>query len=296
MILDQNYQLLGFKRLYANQPLDQVEFEDLTGEIFVTDNGHKRLLGRIGEQLGDTSWGIVDRLVDSFPSLISIREHSDTSVRFEDTWGDEDKFTEPMKRYPAASLELLLNGLYPLKANFELMPVEKKLVGRSGRNKYELKGNRAKVTVDLPYFIEGESVLIVELKLSRSFFGQPKVGCPAIKYEGQETIEIKSTKLPDYSYEAGTGVYRNNQNAQSQVILVVDFDNESFSSDYKLDIGKKIEVECWVKVLVSGDNEQHSKTSIFLPWRGRSLWEDNSSGKSSEDGWLVYESNASFRN
>lgn len=89
-------------------------------------------------QLSDSSLALTP-----YPSLSAADARSNTTVRFEDDWGDEEKFTEPMKRYPAASLELLLNGLYPLKAEFELMPVEKKLVGRNrgpgGLDLYEMK-------------------------------------------------------------------------------------------------------------------------------------------------------------
>ena len=304
LILDQNYQLLGFKRLYANQPLDQVAFEDLTGEIFVTDNGHKRLLGRIGEQLGDTSWGIIDRLVDSFPSLISIREHSDTSVRFEDTWGDEDKFTEPMKRYPAASLELLLNGLYPLKANFELMPVEKKLVGRtvgrSGRNKYEMKGNRAKVTVDLPYFIEGESVLTIEIRVARESEEQDKDGLPVIMFGKGTDLKVPSlSALEVYESDEITGAFKSIDAGKQKLIIVSDFSMATFGSEEdvldSIQINNKIELECWIKLNVTQSQKVETK-SVNMPWRGRDMWlEDTPSIQSVQKSWFTITASDTLR-
>jgi len=218
---------------------------------------------------------------------------SNTRVRFEDTWGDEDKFTEPMKRYPAASLELLLNGLYPLKANFELMPVEKKLVGRtvgrSGRNKYEMKGNRAKVTVDLPYFIEGESVLTIEIRVARESEDQDKNGLPAIVYNDEKTIrKTNIASLSQYKGGNSSGSFKLNGKSGLQYIQVIEFDKLSFDNTKKIHIGKEIELECWVKLGVNKFNKNDIKSHVAMPWKGADVWLSKSpSTLSAQKSWLT---------
>ncbi|WP_250656123.1 toxin VasX [Alkalimarinus coralli] len=293
LILDQNYQLLGYKRLYANLPLDSVIFDDLTGDISVNDNGYKRLLGRIGKQLGESSWRIVDALVDNLPSMMAANNASNTRVRFEDDWGDEDKFTEPMKRYPAASLELLLNGLYPLNAEFELMPVEKKLVGRNrgraGIDLYEMKGNRAKVTVDLPYFIEGESVLTIEIRVARDSEEEDKNDLPAIVYNDEKTIrKTNIASLPPYIGDKSSGSFKLNAESGLQYIQIIDFDKFSFDNTKNIHIGKEIELECWVKLGVNKFNKNDTKSHVAMPWRGADVWLSKSpSILSVQKSWLT---------
>ncbi|WP_250656126.1 hypothetical protein [Alkalimarinus coralli] len=245
------------------------------------------------ETNGESSWRIVDALVDNLPGMMAANNASNTRVRFQDDWGDEDKFTEPMKRYPAASLELLLNGLYPLNAEFELMPVEKKLVGRNrgraGIDLYEMKGNRAKVTVDLPYFIEGESVLDIQISIAQESDEVVKKGFPLLKFGNKKLLQIaKISSLPMFKEGAEEGVYKSHFEGRQALVVIRDFSKRSFSTLEGVDVDMKIDMECRVRLHVTSQDKPEKET-IKMPWRGRSKWLDEPEIGDQYKGWLLME-------
>ncbi|WP_250656128.1 hypothetical protein [Alkalimarinus coralli] len=244
------------------------------------------------ETNGESSWRIVDALVDNLPGMMAANNASNTRVRFQDDWGDEDKFTEPMKRYPAASLELLLNGLYPLNAEFELMPVEKKLVGRNrgraGIDLYEMKGNRAKVTVDLPYFIEGESELSIEIRVAREEDEENKSELPAIAIDGDTTLNIKRiSNLEIYEKESRQGIYICDQSFRRKLVVIQDFSSKSIANIWDGSVNPEVTLECWIKLRVTAKNKLKKK-EVHMPWRGSRLWLENSPDtESTNKSWLT---------
>ncbi|WP_250656131.1 hypothetical protein [Alkalimarinus coralli] len=251
------------------------------------------------ETNGESSWRIVDALVDNLPGMMAANNASNTRVRFQDDWGDEDKFTEPMKRYPAASLELLLNGLYPLNAEFELMPVEKKLVGRNrgraGIDLYEMKGNRAKVTVDLPYFIEGESELIIELRI-RQDDKDGKEKYSSLKFGEKLFYTISHiSKLKQYKSGSTKGEYINRYKGKDQLIVLHDFSKDSFSNPENLPLDEELLLECRIKLHVTPNTEEPKK-GVQMPWRGDALWVKSVVSTIDKDmSWITLDSRTPLR-
>ena len=305
LVLDQNYVLLGYKKQRSYYSSENVIFNDLTGDISVLENSTKHTLGRIGETLGANSWGIIDTLIDSVPSLTQEDKNSDVSVRFEDVvFNDEDKFTEPMKLYPAASLELLLNGLYPLKASFELMPVEKKLIkilpGQMRKKIYEKSGNRAKITIDLPYFIEGESVLMVEIRVAREDEKQNNKELPSITFKGESRLKISQIDLLDlYENQKNEGYYKNIKEGKQQLVIIKDFTKSSFNGKMEiinqLHLGERIELECWV-ILAISHQEGNSKNTVQMPYKKAEFWLSPSpSVEAKQNAWLTVISQDTLR-
>ncbi|PCJ44987.1 MAG: hypothetical protein COA99_05955, partial [Moraxellaceae bacterium] len=303
LILDQNYQLLGYRRQGPKQDSSSVVFNDLTGDISVVEHGAKYKIGRIGDTLGSNSWNIIDNLVDTLPSFTQADQMSDTSVRFDHT-GDEDKFTEPMRLYPAASLELLLNGLYPLKATFELMPVDKTFVkripGRSGGSIYDKSGNRAKVVVDLPYFIEGKSTLEIEIRVARDSDKQDRTNLPVINFNEKDSMKISSlSDLPPYNGDNEAGNYINHTQSVQQLIIITNFSSSSFTGDTSepkvVQKNKTIDLECWVKLRVTSPDKTKNET-VSMPWKGNKYWLNiNPTTEFKQKAWLTMQAEDTLR-
>ena len=177
LILDQNYRVLGID--YTHLHLDSVgpkfwvEPNDLT--VYIKNENTLHPFAKIDETLGNNSAEILKKTDDVFKLFAPQSMPVDASPRF-DGVGDEDKFTEAMKDKTfggAASLEILLNALFPIKAKLSLIPLDdqgnqlkKEISTREGVAYDDLskaEGVRVIIEVDVPYFIEGQSALQVRL-------------------------------------------------------------------------------------------------------------------------------------
>ncbi|MFD2232167.1 hypothetical protein, partial [Alkalimarinus sediminis] len=170
-----------------------------------------------------------------------------------------------------------------------------KLVGRSGRNNYELKGNRAKVTVDLPYFIEGESELIIELRIKHDD-QEGKEKYSTLKFGERLFYAISNiSKLKQYKDENIKGEYINRYEGLEQLILIHDFSKDSFSNPENLTLNVPLLVECRIKLHVTPNTEEPKK-GVQMPWRGEVLWIKNAASTIDKDmSWLNLNSRTRLR-
>jgi len=309
LILDQNYKLLGY-HVYQRGHYDYtLIFDDITGVIGITgSNGDSAVLGTVGQSMGATSWEACDKIRDKLEQLTPGLALSDISVRTDDGAGDEDKFIEPMRNDPtagAASLELLLNGLYPLQAEFKLEPVSKTQTGyTNGRipmPTYDYSGNRAVITVDLPYFIEGLSEVLVELRVDREGKDSRK-NMPIIQIGNSATFKLTNlSELPIHEDSKGSGIYKCSKKTTPQIKIVVDFDHSSFEDDkhkarYAQQYNNRLDFECWIKINTNG--KEKNEETIFMPWRGSDIWqqpESLQSNKAKDNSWLILSDSITLR-
>ncbi|NTS78588.1 hypothetical protein HR060_17225 [Catenovulum sp. SM1970] len=223
LVFDQNYTLLGVD--FGFDEHDMSHYGANTSQFQLTedkalvpiDKWSKQLslgdqpLGVIGSPLGQTANEVRHRISQVYAqakdqakdqaSIDVDRSKRGTKTRFF-PWGfgnDEiEKYIEPFKNYPEANVEALLNATYPLKISSKMYaPVGKKPV-RAGRADNR-QGNNIAITLEVPYFIENQSRLIVELRHDGSGKHRYDNQVVPIDEQGNYRLEIAAIyDLPEF--------------------------------------------------------------------------------------------------
>ncbi|RMF13928.1 MAG: hypothetical protein D6758_12365, partial [Gammaproteobacteria bacterium] len=170
LVLDTRYRLLGlmdYRPSQAGRNLRQVIRLTGNGQISLKLAGQAdQPLGTFGQPVADSLGTLLDKTRDWRNSTRPAPR--DTSDRLDTGWldrwmgEDEDKFIAPVRQHPKAATELLLSALYP---------VEMKSVIVSHENPGQDRGNVVVTRLSVPFFIEGQSRLIFELRVTGGWWG-----------------------------------------------------------------------------------------------------------------------------
>jgi len=143
-------------------------------------------------------------------------------------------------------------------------------------------------------------MLTIEIRVARDKDEQNKDTLPAITFNNKPFLEITSiNKLMPYEESDNEGSYLNTKQAEQQLIMITDFTIASFSGTKEemanLEIGKNIELECWIKLQVNSKTEDE-KALIHIPWKGSNVWLDmNPSIEDIQGTWIILSDDDSLR-
>ncbi|MCP5017239.1 MAG: hypothetical protein GY938_18515 [Ketobacter sp.] len=217
---------------------------------------------------------------------------SDTSDRFSDRWWefDDEEFTKPMTREGhegTASLELLLNGLFPVKTKLSMQALDAngqvmhKRFGRAAIAagytpfKGEIDSIRFIVEVDAPYFVEGQSVVSLRITESLGWLGK----------------ELSNTQLSVQLKDFGIDEFTKNLNIS--IFTHLDSQNHAQPDGDYFSLGRKkilvirtVPVKplnispsdliskdfiCWSRVSINGGFALLDQSEVFFPFRKNSV-------------------------
>ncbi|MEJ2743738.1 MAG: hypothetical protein P8176_15005, partial [Gammaproteobacteria bacterium] len=302
LILDQNYRVLGID--YTHLHLDSagpkfwMEPNDLT--VYIKNENTLHPFAKIDELLGSSSAEILQKTDDVFKLFAPQSMPVDTSPRFNGI-GDEDKFTEAMKDETfggAASLEILLNALFPIKAKLSLIPLDdqgnqlkKEISMRESMAYYDLskaEGVRVIIEVDVPYFIEGQSALQVRLAeplgvFSNIFGSENKEIILSESKENDPSIYVKLfTNLQVSQQQAKPGNYFLFQ--QKKAVIIRDVTKSDINKN-KFNM-HDLTLFAWVRLTSAGQEEYRSTETIWFPCRTKESFEKSTSFNNSNS-WAL---------
>lgn len=299
-VFDQNYVLLGLDQQGFHSISDR-PIAEMAGSFVVMNGKH---VAEIGRPFAEDAAHASQKMIQLYSAATGNRATVDTRYRgksdeatidFLGLKGDDDeKFVQPFKKFPEANVEALLNSVYPLKIALQLYPAEGFVHPRRGDHG---KGNNVAITIDVPYFVEGQSKLIVELRVARgigeSRYEQRVV--PFTKDRGYR-IEIQSVlEHPVYSVtqhkrivgsECEHRIYRSkNKDGIAQLMIVANiFPKRDI---YKYGGGmfdQSIGLEAWARLSVNGAKETDIEVEVeggklkpvWMPYRSAQGWGDYS--------------------
>ncbi len=287
LVLDQNYTVLGLdyskNLLQYNGAKFWVEPNDNT--IYLKHQGELHPIAIIGTPLAATAGAACDMIDEKINRVVTEKVSSDKSVRFSDRWWDfdDEEYTLPMKTYPVASLELLLNGLFPIKTDLKLIPLDssgnplkKKQVGRSNVKRYigdEIATVRAIIEVEAPYFIEGQSALQVRITEPKSWFnwvndisGLKLLTLRNNNASGHTLILQNPTPMKLIDANLCPGFYLSEE--KKTYAAVFDITPSDIESAEMTSIDSmRLELQAWARVSLYGIDDRKSEKTIWFPWR-----------------------------
>ena len=294
LILDQNYKPLGlvYSEAHIASPKPKFWLHPHDNTIYIKQQSKLTPCAEIGKPIAANKAAVslhMDNLIDK---VLGNSIAPDTSDRFSDRWWefDDEEFTKPMTREGhegTASLELLLNGLFPVKTKLSMQALDAngkvmhKQFGRAATAagytpfKGEIDSIRFIVEIDAPYFVEGQSAISLRITESLGWFGKElsnkHLSIPLKDYGIDEF-----TKNPNIS----TFTHLKNQNPSQP-------DGDYFlTSEHKILVirtapAKPLNIStseliskdfiCWSRISTSGIFDLLNRKEVFFPFRKNSV-------------------------
>ncbi|OUS27084.1 hypothetical protein A9Q99_17960 [Gammaproteobacteria bacterium 45_16_T64] len=230
---------------------------------------------------------------------------------------DEEKFILAWKDYPQSNHEAILNGMFPLKADLELtyrktetefLPSYGMAMPAAITTRW---GNQAKITLDVPYFIEGKSKLWIELRLKRNeyheehvdrkqsapvYLPNSKLFSPSTATLTRDRLEITSISnldktTPSDSRDSHPTISKIVDGNKSRIISI----NIPFQPQVNFPLLKprrKVEIEMWVRLSIDGNDDSSDITSengYWQPYRWKDT--DDDKYKNPDHRWITINRN-----
>ncbi|AUM13432.1 toxin VasX [Ketobacter alkanivorans] len=308
LILDQNYKPLGLMysegHMTSSMPKFWLQPHDNT--IYIKQQSKLIPCAEIGNPIAANKAAVSQHLDNLINKVLGNSIASDTSDRFSDRWWefDDEEFTKPMTREGhegTASLELLLNGLFPVKTKLSMQALDAngqvmhKRFGRAAIAagytpfKGEIDSIRFIVEIDAPYFVEGQSSLHVQITESPSVFSK-EISVDSFRLQLQDTSTKKSRTtltISHFSISATSepesdGDYLLPKSNKLCIIRTLKYQHVSDLTD---DL-KSMEFVCWTRITSSANNDLFSKSDVFFPYRKNEVFENELSDKHT-DTWAT---------
>lgn len=297
-VFDQNYILLGLDQQGFHSNSDRPTAE-IAGSYVKMNGKH---VAQIGKSFAEDAAHASQKMIQLYSAATGNRATVDARYRGksdEDTFdflgleGDDDeKFVKPFKKFPEANVEALLNAVYPLKIAVQLYPAEGFVHPRRGDYG---KGNNVAITIDVPYFVEGQSKLIVELRVARGV-GESRYEQHVVPFtaDGGFRIEVQNfLEHPEYDamqhkrivgLDRGHRIYRaKNKHGIAQLVIVANiFPKRDVYGFGEGIFDHAIWMEAWARLSVNGAEETSlgveidgiNMKPVWMPFRSAQGWVD----------------------
>jgi len=201
-------------------------------------------------------------------------------------WSEED-FILPMRdeKYGGyGSLELLLNGLFPVTAKMSLHPLDqdgKRLKKRSGLQAWDglydwdaAESVRMMVSVDVPYFVPNRSKITFRVTKYNGWFAnstlQQAKPISFIDVDGKKSVTISEISEFQASSVIDKELQPGNYTAKEpgRVTIIRDINKSSLgSADLNV---VDLDICVWLRLSLDGDSEYFERGSIWFPYRKQS--------------------------
>ena len=303
LILDSHYRLLGlmdYRPAPEGRNLRQVIRLNGNGQLSLKLSGQAdQFLGTFGQPLAATLDELLEMTRDWRDEPAS-EPSRDTSGRLNtgllDRWfgEDEDKYIAPVRQHPKAAAELLLTALYP---------VEVRQLTVTQEDASQARGNIVITRLSVPYFIEGQSRLIFELRVTGGWIGwlDNLWGVDLIyqNFVWQENLSIPDAiqKVPALVIPSllhlspwlgdirTPGIYEDSKTQELVIVQSFGFGDleppeeaKKAKKVEKLSPGQHVIVTARARVIVSGGTTRHGlvpledNSVVSLPFRGPYAW------------------------
>lgn len=295
IVLDQNYVLLG---------VDQQGYKAVGSKMMVEiHNNYIHFGGTPIAPIGKTFANSADELRQKVTQLYKQNGGKDEVIDKEnrgkggDWLGDDDKkFAKPFAKFPEANVEALLNASYPFNIKCHMYPAKGSVNRRSRED--NASGNNIAVVIDIPYFVEGQSKLFIELRETRGFRNERKeMQVIPFTENGEYKIEVDTIlQLENYDIKKhrrlsgpsrGYQLYKSEKNGIPQLVLIANIfpkrDIHKFKDRWN---NYSVYAEAWARLSINGTDEDEKVKdidgeklkSVWMPYRSPQGWEDYEKG------------------
>ena len=315
LILDQNYNPLGIlysgRHMTATEPKFWLQANDNT--IYIKHQSKLTPCAEIGKPIAANRAAVSQHLDNIINSVLGNSIDSDKSDRFSDRWWEpgDDEFTKPMTlegREGTASLELLLNGLFPVKTKLSMQALDasgnvmQKRFGRAAVAagytpfKGDIESVRFIVEIDAPYFIEGQSIVELRITESLGMFGRElgntdfvaSLTTPKSNARLQR-LDIKQLKqVSKFDKDTRDGEYLSTPQSKIRIIRTLKA-SELIHEDKLI---TKNDFIAWTRIRLNTKGaELTNKEGLFFPYRKSSVYNLDTKDNNITT-WIVSEANS----